>query len=189
MEHSTSAPDLGSPTGSEQVKQKASEAAGQAQEKAQEATQQAKGQLRAQVDQRSTDAAEKLNATADDIRSVGEQLRAQGKEGPAKLADQAADRAGQVGGYLSRSDADRILGDIEDVARRRPWVVIAGGVSLGFVASRFLKASSGERYRSSVEGRSTAPRELETGPAGNGLSDGAIGSMGAGGQRVGEELS
>jgi hypothetical protein len=161
MAQSTSAaPEIGSPSGTEQVKEKASEMAGQAQEKAQDAKQQAKNQLRDQLDRRSNDAGEKVIATANDMRSVGEHLRSQGKEQPAKLADQAAERAEKLGGYLSGSDADRILSDIEGTARRQPWVVVAGGVALGFVASRFLKASSSERYRSPVAAGSAAPREL-----------------------------
>jgi len=118
----------------------------QAKENAQEATGQAKGALRSQVDQRSTDAGRRVGGFASDVRSVGAQLREQGKDRPAKLADQAADRAERLGSYLSESDADRILGDIEDFGRRQPWAVLAGGLAVGLVASRFLKASAGDRY-------------------------------------------
>ncbi len=121
-------------------------ASDQAKEKAQEAAGQAKGALRTQVDQRSTDAGQRVGGFASDVRSVGEQLREQGSDQPAKLADQAAERAERLGSYLSESDADRILGDIEDFGRRQPWAVIAGGVAVGLVASRFLKASSSNRY-------------------------------------------
>jgi hypothetical protein len=127
----------------------------QAKQKAQEATGQAKSALRSQVDRRSTEAGEKVGGYASDVRSVGEQLRRQGKDQPARLADQAADRAERLGGYLKDNDADRILGDIEDFGRRQPWVVIAGGVALGLVASRFLKASSSRRYE---QRRETAGR-------------------------------
>jgi hypothetical protein len=130
----------------EQAKEKAQEAAGQAKEKA-------GAQLRSQVDQRSTDAGQRVGGYAADVRSVGEQLRQQGKEQPAKLAEQAADRAERLGSYLEESDADRILGDIEDFGRRRPWAVIAGGVALGFIASRFLKASSSGRYEQRTSGQ------------------------------------
>jgi hypothetical protein len=84
---------------------------------------------------------------------VSEQLREQGKDQPAKLADQAADRAERLGSYLTESDADRILGDIEDFGRRQPLAIVAGGLALGFVASRFLKASSQTRYRASSQTR------------------------------------
>jgi hypothetical protein len=124
----------------EQAKEKAQDAAGQAK-------QQAGTKLREQVDQRSTEAGEQVAGTAGDLRSVGEQLRSQGKDTPARLAEQAADRTERLGGYLRDSDPDTILNDVEDFARRQPWAVVAGGIALGFAASRFLKASSSDRYR------------------------------------------
>jgi len=91
---------------------------------------------------------------AQDARSVADELRRQGKDQPAKLAEQAAERVESLGGYLQRSDGDTILRDIEDFGRRQPWAVIAGGLALGFAASRFLKASSSRRS----EQRYQAPR-------------------------------
>lgn len=129
-----------------QAQQKAQEVAGQAKEQAQQTAGQAKSQLRTQVDQRSTQAGEQISTQAGDIRTVADTLREQGKDKPAQLAEQAASRLEGVGSYLSDSDADRILNDVEDFARQRPWAVIAGGIGLGFLASRFLKASSTERY-------------------------------------------
>jgi hypothetical protein len=130
-----------------QAQDKAQEVAGQAKEQAQQKAGQAKEQLRTQVDQRSTQAGEQVSSQASDIRTVAEQLREQGKDKPAQLAEQAADRAEQVGSYLKESDADRILRDVEDFGRQKPWAVIAGGIALGFAASRFLKASSSDRYQ------------------------------------------
>jgi hypothetical protein len=139
----------------------------QAKEKAKEQAQQAAGQarstLRTQVDQRSTEAGERVGTIASDARSVGEQLREQGKEQPAKLAEQAADRAERLGDYLKNSDADRILQDVEDFGRRRPWAVIAGGLALGLAASRFLKASSSRRYEQRYEGRGQLPELTSAG--------------------------
>jgi hypothetical protein len=131
------------------ARQAAQDAAGQAQEKAREAAGQAKGRAREEVDRRSTETGQRVSSTAGDVRSVGEELRKQGKEGPARMADQVADRADRLGSYLQESDADRILRDVEDFGRRQPWAVVAGGIVLGFAASRFLKASSRDRYRSS----------------------------------------
>jgi hypothetical protein len=120
--------------------------AGQTRDKAEQAAGQAKDRVREQVDQRSTQAGEKVASAAQDARSVGEQLRQQGKDQPARLADQAADRAERLGSYLQEADADRILRDVEDLGRRQPWALVAGGLALGIVASRFLKASSEQRY-------------------------------------------
>jgi hypothetical protein len=135
----------------------------QAKEKAQEGAQQAKRTVRDQVDQRSTEAGERVGSTAQDIRSVSEELRKQGKDQPAKIAEQAAQRAESLGDYLKRTDGDTILRDVEDFGRQRPWAVIAGGLALGFAASRFLKASSSRRYESSPSSNGT--RGLTAGPA------------------------
>jgi hypothetical protein len=139
------------PSTTDQAKEKAQEAAAQAKQKA-------GSQLRSQVDQRSTDAGHRVGGIASDVRAVSESLREQGKDQPARLAEQAADRAERLGSYLKESDADRILSDVEDFGRRQPWAVIAGGVAIGLVASRFLKASSIERYE-----KRTSTDRYETG--------------------------
>jgi gas vesicle protein len=160
---------------SDQAKDKAQQAADTAKQQAQQATGQAKGALRSQVDQRSTDAGEKVAGMASDVRSVGDQLREQGKDQPAKLAQQAADRAERLGTYLKQSDADRILGDVEDFGRRQPWAVIAGGLALGLVASRFLKASSTERYEQRSGSRPQLPARIgDVSPATSGIHTGPV---------------
>lgn len=151
----------------EQAKDKVQEVAGQAQEKAQEAAGQARDRVRDQIDSRSTQAGEQVSDHAKDLRSVGDALREQGNDQPARLADQAADHVERAGRWLTESDADRILGDVEDFARRNPWAVVAGGVALGFAASRVLKASSTERYNNdavrSAPSRPALPRPVEPG--------------------------
>jgi hypothetical protein len=141
-----------------EAKAKAQDVKEQAQEKARDIRQEARGRAVEQVDQRSTQAGTEVSTVAADVRSVGEELRRQGKDGPARLADQAADRADRLGSYLQDSDADRILRDVEDFGRRQPWAMVAAGLALGFVASRFLKASSRERYESSHGGDGGPPR-------------------------------
>jgi F0F1-type ATP synthase membrane subunit b/b' len=136
------------------VQQKVQDAGRQAQEQAQQVAGQARDRIRGQFDRRSTDAGEQITSQASDIRTVADQLREQGKDQPAQLAEQAAQHTERVGSYLKESDADRILNDVEDFARQRPWAVVAGGVALGLAASRLLKASSADRHRS---GRSLAP--------------------------------
>jgi hypothetical protein len=163
--------DSGSTT--DQAKEKAK---GQAQQ----AAGQAKSTLRTQVDQRSTDAGQKVGGFASDVRSVGDQLRQQGKDRPANLADKAAERAERLGNYLERSDGDRILGDVEDFGRRQPWAVIAGGMALGLIASRFLKASSSSRYeqrRSQMYGQGQLPaRTYDTSPSTSGIYTDPVGT-------------
>jgi hypothetical protein len=129
------------------VKEQAQEKAQQAQEKAQEVASKATDQARTQIDQRSTEFGERVSTTADDIRTVGQQLREQGKDQPAKVADKAAQHVERLGSWLKESDSDRLLSDVEDFGRKQPWAFALGGLALGVAASRFLKASSTQRYQ------------------------------------------
>jgi hypothetical protein len=156
-----------------QARDKAQEATSQVKDKAQEATGEARGRLRDQIDERSTQAGKQVSAGADDARDIAQQLRERGKEQPAKLAEQAADRVERLGGYLESADGDRILRDVEDFGRRQPMAILLGGLAAGFAASRFLKASSERRQQSSpvspsrpvtpqpavTPGAATTPRE------------------------------
>jgi hypothetical protein len=131
----------------EQVKDQVREKAQVPQDQAKGALGQARGRLREQVDQRSTKAGDQVHSTAQDMRNVAEQLRNQGKDTPARVAEQVADRAESFGSYLRDADGERLLRDVEDFTRRQPWLVAAGGLALGFATSRFLKASSSRRYQ------------------------------------------
>jgi gas vesicle protein len=123
----------------------------QVKERVQDVAQQAKGetreQLRDQVDTRSTQLGEQVRSTAQAVRRTSTQLREEGKETPAKLLEQVAERGERLGAYLTEADGNRILRDVEGVARRQPWVFAGGSAIVGFFASRFLKASSDRRYQ------------------------------------------
>jgi ElaB/YqjD/DUF883 family membrane-anchored ribosome-binding protein len=106
-------------------------------------------QVREQLDQRSTQAGEQVQAMGHALQSGVEQLRSEGKDVPAKLMAQVAERAEDLGAYLQSSQADQMLMDLERFARRRPWVTAGVGLFAGFVASRFVKASADRRYESS----------------------------------------
>jgi hypothetical protein len=135
----------------DQVKDQVRDKAQLAQDKTRGALGQARSRLRDQVDQRSTQAGDQVQSTAQDVRKVAEQLRGQGKETPARVAEQVADRAESFGSYLRDADGERLLGDAETFARRQPWLVAAAGLALGFAASRFLKASSSRRYQTGYD--------------------------------------
>lgn len=148
-----------------EAQEKAQEVAGEAQEKARDAAGKAQEGIRQQADQRSTEAGVRVSGTAQDLRSVGEELRKQGKDGPAKLADRAAEQTERVGSYLKESGPEEMLHDVEDFGRQRPWAVLAGGLALGVVAARFLKASSRSRYQQHSNGsRPSSQRSQRTTP-------------------------
>lgn len=148
------------------AKEKAQEAAGEAQAKAQDAAGQARDQIKTQLDTRSTQAGERVTATAGDLRSIGDQLRDQGNDAPAKLADNAALQIEKVGSYLTRTDGSSLLHDAQDFARRNPWPTALAGLALGFAAARTLKASTaGSPSSSSSPSSSVPPRTSATPPA------------------------
>lgn len=144
---------------------KVQDVAGQAQDKAREAAGKAQEALQQQVEQRAKQAGEQVTGTAGDLRSVGEELRKQGKDGPAKIADRAAEQTEKVGSYLSGTGPDQMLHDVEDFGRQRPWAMLAGGLALGAVAARFLKASSRSRYQQrSASSSPSRPRPSQVQP-------------------------
>lgn len=145
-----------------QVKDQAQQAAGQAKEQAQQVAGQARGRVAAQVDQRSTQVGEQVTSTAHDARSIAEQMRSKGQDKPAQLAETIADRVEQVGNYLKNGTSDQFLGDLERIGRKQPMAITLGGFVLGFAASRFLKASSSQRYQSSPDYRPPAGRPAGT---------------------------
>jgi hypothetical protein len=152
--------------------EKAGDAVGAAKERAGEAAGGgaaiARGRAREQVDLRTTQAGERALGAAGDVRSVSEELRRQGKDAPAKVADQAAQRIEAAGAYLRDADSERLLGDVERFGRERPWAIAAAGVAIGIVAARALKASSAKRYRTLEGGKGP---EGVTRPAGAGVAD------------------
>jgi hypothetical protein len=144
----------GAPSGAvAEVKEKGAEVVSGAQEqvqaKAAELKDQAAFQFSEQVNERSTQVGDQVQAFGQVLRSGAEQLRSQGKNPPATIADQAGQRAEDFGRYLRSADADRIMRDVENFARRRPWLSASAAVLVGFVASRFVKASSERRYEAS----------------------------------------
>jgi hypothetical protein len=126
----------------------AQEVGTQAKEKAQEAGAQARSRVRDEVDRRSTEAGHQAGSAAQALRDASGRLRDDGNEPVAKGLEQVADRIERAGGWLRDADGDTILRDVEDFGRRNTAAVIAGGLALGFAASRLLKASSRRRYES-----------------------------------------
>jgi ElaB/YqjD/DUF883 family membrane-anchored ribosome-binding protein len=142
----TNAPAGQSQTGDASVTEQAKDKVGEVAEQARQATQrmreQGRGMLRERVDERSSQAGQKIHSTAQSLRKVSEQLRSDGQDTPARFAEQVADKSEQVAGYLRTTDGEQMMRDAENLARRNPWAVIAGGMVIGFIASRFLKSAS-----------------------------------------------
>jgi ElaB/YqjD/DUF883 family membrane-anchored ribosome-binding protein len=125
------------------------DAASTAQDKVVELKEQGKGKLGETLDQRTNQAGEQARKMAQALRQSGEQMRVQGEgEQAAGVVEGAADRIERLGGYLEQASGDVLLRDVEQFARRRPWMIAGIGLLAGVAASRFLKASSERRYGS-----------------------------------------
>jgi hypothetical protein len=154
-------------TATDQARDKAQEVGAQAKEKAQEAGAQARDRVRDEVDRRSTEAGHQAGSAAQALRDASGRLREDGNQPVARGLEQVADRIDRAGGWLRESDGDRILRDVEDFGRRNSLAVMAGGLAIGFAASRLLKASSRNRYES---GSSSQLPTTTTGGSGNGVT-------------------
>jgi ElaB/YqjD/DUF883 family membrane-anchored ribosome-binding protein len=158
MSEVTTSPTRSSTSTTEQAKERLGEGAHQIQEKASEAKARTRDQLREQINTRSTETGEQMTSTASALRQTAQQLRSDQREPQAKVLDQIAERTERFGRYLTEADGDRMLRDIERIARSRPWLVAGAGTALGFLAARFTKASSGRRYEE--DGGSTSQTGL-----------------------------
>jgi ElaB/YqjD/DUF883 family membrane-anchored ribosome-binding protein len=152
---------------SEAVKERVSEGAQQMQEKASEAKTQTRERLREQIDTRSTETGKQMTSTASALRQTAERLRSEQQEPQAKALEQIADRADRFGRYLTETDGERMLRDVERIARQRPWLIAGGTAVLGFLAARFTKASSSRRYEAG-SGASRPAIPAQTGGGGRG---------------------
>ena len=136
----------------------------QAQEKVGVGVEQAKSSagslIRSQVDERSSQLGEQLHGAVQALRQAEQTMEQEGTPG-SQLVERAATEVERTARYLLESDGRRVLNELEGLGRRNPWAVIGGGVVLGFLGARFLKASSSRRfeeYRKTYES-SWAPRQ------------------------------
>jgi hypothetical protein len=113
----------------------------------------AKGAIIDQIDRRTTDLGNVVHEHVSNLRTMGDSLRGQGQEGTARLVDVAADRLNQVALYLRETDGDRIVHDVETVARNQPVITATAGLLLGMTAARLLKTGAVKRYRTYGEMR------------------------------------
>ena len=127
-----------------------------------EAKDRASSTVKEQMDTRSTQAGEQMQKVAGAMRQSSDQFREQAGETPAKVNDAVAEKIEQLSTYLTNAKADTMLSDLENVARRKPWLVAGAATVAGFALSRFLKASGRTRYEQASG--TSQQRELPSAP-------------------------
>lgn len=93
------------------------------------------------IDSTKRSAADQIEQVAGVISRAGSEL-GDGQPRLAGYANQAADRVNALANRLRTASIEDLIEDTRDLARRNPGLFILGGVALGIVVSRFLKASS-----------------------------------------------
>jgi ElaB/YqjD/DUF883 family membrane-anchored ribosome-binding protein len=152
---SSTTQQTGSPGRAEQATTQLGDAASSVQEKAGELKEQSRSKLSETLDERTTQVGGQAQQVAAALRHTVSEMRTQSDSANTQVTgrvEAAADRVEDLGGYLHRTSGDRLLHDVEDFARRRPWAVAGIGLAAGLAASRFLKASSERRYDSRSSG-------------------------------------
>jgi hypothetical protein len=97
------------------------------------------------------------------LRSSTQQLRDQNQDGASRAIERAADGVERFATYLQDANVDDVIDSVHEFARRQPAAFIGGAFALGFLASRFLKASTPDNrrylYGSSDQGLGTTRYE------------------------------
>ncbi|MET9950504.1 hypothetical protein ABZ135_03005 [Streptomyces sp. NPDC006339] len=175
------------------VGDKAAEVAGTAKEQAagvaHEATAQARdlvGELRDQLQGQAQSQTQRL---AENVRRLADELREMSESGKpdssaAGVVRQIADGGHQVASRLEERGPDGLVSDLQDFARRRPGVFLAGAALAGFAVARAGKGVSAAGS-SSPSGAGTGNRQQRVSASPVGSSQSRL--AGAGVPRVGYE--
>jgi gas vesicle protein len=134
----------------------------------------ARGWMQQEADQRTTAIASQARTIADAMRQTSSKLTDDGQSQAALVTDTVAERVEHLAGYLEQTDGERLMNDVQDLARRNPWAFAAAGLVAGFAASRFMKASRSNQLSSSA---GTLPDYRTSGTYGT--DRGAYGASGA----------
>jgi hypothetical protein len=141
-------PTLGTGTGAS-----TSNMSGQAEELRRDAADQggrlvdkARSSVRSAFEHQQNRTADSIGSVAQALHRAADELNQQNQGVVARYTDTAADRIERFADSLRHRDVDDLVADVEGFARRQPELFIGGAVALGFLFSRFLRAS-GDRYQ------------------------------------------
>lgn len=167
----------------QQAKTAAGEVVGTARGQAQTVAREAKDQTRRLVGQmqnriseqaqhQGERAAHTIREWADELTSMGDSVK---PDSPMHgVVHQIADRGRQVADYLEQQGLANIVQEVQDFARRRPGLFLAGAVAAGFLVGRAAKAAtssstggrgtSDDAFRETTTPLAAGPPQTTTGP-------------------------
>lgn len=135
------------------AKERAGDVAGEASARARDVAGELRGQLRDQAQSQTERLAHAVRQLADDLGDMGED----GKEGsPATNAvRQVADHGRGVAARLEDRGPQGLLSDLQDFARRRPGMFLAGAALAGFATARLGKGVKSASATAQADGAPT----------------------------------
>lgn len=120
--------------------QRGREAAQAVKERANAAWSDAKGSAQSKFDEQKDAAASSMHDAAEALRDAA---RRRGDQDPfARLTGSAAEGLEQLSGSLRNKDLQTLLRDVDSFARAQPVAFFGLSLAAGFLAVRFIKASS-----------------------------------------------
>ncbi|MEU0161789.1 hypothetical protein ABZ154_23905 [Streptomyces sp. NPDC006261] len=148
------------------AKEQAADVAGEAAARAQDVV----GELRDQLEQQARSQTQRL---ADNVRRLADDLQDMSRNGDsdssaAGAVRQLADRGHQAASRLESRGPDGLLADLQDFARRRPGVFLAGAALAGFATARLAK---GAKSADGGASRSAGAADGSTGRGAPGVPD------------------
>ncbi|WP_208545535.1 hypothetical protein [Streptomyces sp. Tu 2975] len=134
------------------AKQQAAGVAGEARSQAKDLAGQVRVQLREQAQSRTHSLAAGLHRVSDDLMEMSRNARSE--SGVAGAVRQIAKGGDQVASRIESRGPEGLLGDLQNFARRKPGVFLAGAALAGFAVARAGKGmSAGGSYNGGSEGR------------------------------------
>jgi hypothetical protein len=91
-----------------------------------------------------------LHQVADAIRQSSETLETEQPQ-VGRFISTAADKLDEAATFVSDREPSQLLDDTQQLARRQPGVVIAGGLIAGLLIGRALRSAGGQRSPSATE--------------------------------------
>ncbi|MBT2439448.1 hypothetical protein J7E93_04780 [Streptomyces sp. ISL-36] len=140
------------------AKEQAANVAGEAKAQARDLVGEVREQLQGQAHSQTRSLAQNVRRLADELREMSENGKPESSA--AGVVRQLADGGRQVADRIEQKGPEGLVGDLQDFARRRPGVFLAGAALAGFAAARVGKgvsaagsAGSGTGQGASGQGR------------------------------------
>jgi len=111
----------------------------QAQAKAGEMMGLAGDQVKTQLSSQKDRATDGLQGIVEVIRQTGQNLKEQNYDSAGQVADTAAEQIERISGYLKEHDVEQIVGEVRNLARSQPALILGATFALGFLAARLIK--------------------------------------------------